>query len=115
MERTLGRRLIGLVLGLTAAALSAEACQSFDTYCEELADCEDGNDADIDACIIRQETEADRASLYGCTEWFDLFVECAESNAKCRNDRYGLVDDDCEDEQREYSSCMGDSLPPAPF
>lgn len=106
---------MGLVVCLSAAGLSAEACISFDTYCEEKNDCEDGNDADIDACVVASEAEADRASLYGCTEWFEIFAECREADSRCTNDVYGLFDNDCDDEAREYGSCMGDNLPPAPF
>jgi hypothetical protein len=104
-----------MVVALIFVGLSLDACLSFDTYCEERTDCLDGNDADVDACVVSEEAEEDRASLYGCTDEFEVFVECREQESTCENDQYVLLNNDCDDESREYSSCMGDNLPPSPF
>ena len=109
------RRGTGLLLGLVYLGVVAQSCLSFDAYCDEVVDCEDGNEADMEACVVANEAAEDRASLYGCTDEFEIFFECLEAEAKCEDDRYTLTGNDCDDESREYQSCLGDNLPPAPF
>lgn len=106
-------RAAGLILVLTL--LSAQACLSFDTYCQEKTDCEDGNEEDKEACIVREEAGAERADLYGCTDELEAFVECREKDSSCENNQFVLLNNDCNDENREYASCIGDNLPPTPF
>jgi hypothetical protein len=115
MKRRTGRRVLGLVFGFLAVGLTAEGCGSFQTICEEAIDCENGNDADVDACVVTLDAEEERASLYGCTEWYDLYAECREKDSQCQMNRFGLFNNDCDDEARDFSSCMGDNLPPSPF
>jgi hypothetical protein len=86
----------------------ATSCQSFADYCAEQNDCHDGNDRDLEHCEDSQSVESDRASLYGCSDEFDALFECTEAEAECENDNYGVFDDSCEDEQRDYGSCMSD-------
>ncbi len=100
---------------MVVLALSANACLSFDTYCEEATDCRDGNEADKDACIVAEEAAQDRAELYGCTDEFEAFVECREKDSTCKNDQFVLLNNDCEDELQDNNSCLSDSLPGAPF
>lgn len=97
------------------AGLTAEACLSFDTFCEERVDCEDGNEKDVEACIVSEEADLEVADLYGCTDEFELFAECREKDATCVNDNYILENNDCDDERIEYQSCIGDDLPVSPL
>jgi hypothetical protein len=104
------RWLRTLVMGvLVAFAMSsAGACDSYGDYCEALMDCVDGNDADIDACIVQNEAAADRASLYGCDEWFDNLQVCLEEESECVSNDIYTPENRCNDEAREFSSCMSD-------
>jgi hypothetical protein len=105
LARHLGRALFAAVFGL---AFMMGSCRSFTAYCEEATDCAEGNDADKDACVVTAETEQDRASLYGCSKWFNAYADCLQSNADCENGYYGISGNDCEDEARDYGSCMSD-------
>ena len=100
---------------LLLVGLSVDACIDFEPYCLEKIDCEDGNDADVEACVISGEAEEDIAELYGCTDEFTLFAECREKDASCENDQYILDPKDCDDESREYGRCLSDNLPGGPF
>lgn len=102
---------IGWSLGIVGAlvlTLAAVGCNRFGDFCAAATDCEDGNEADADACRIQVEAEQDRASLYGCDQWFDEYWQCYEDRATCRNGNYGLDVDDCANEDERYSSCMSE-------
>jgi hypothetical protein len=91
---------------LAALALSLPACDRFGDYCAQMMDCEGGNDLDVEACVAEAEESEEHASLWDCDEWFDAYFECAEAESDCDNDRYGVHDDSCEDEEQDYGSCM---------
>jgi hypothetical protein len=94
----------GLVLALSS-------CESFTDYCEQAIDCSDGNELDVDACIATAEAESERASLYGCSEFFENYRTCLEEESKCEAGNFYTPSNRCEKEQREFNSCMSDSLP----
>ena len=98
-------------LVLLAAVLSASGCDDFSAYCEEYVDCIDGNDADVEACEINTGAAADRASLYGCSDYFDSYQACLQEESKCEGSDNFTTEGRCDDESNEYSSCMSDSLP----
>ena len=52
--------------------------------------------------------EADRASLYGCSDYFDNLSVCLEEESECESNDIFTAEDRCSDEQREYGSCMSD-------
>ncbi len=96
-----------LILG-ASVALSAPACQSFNAYCTEKVDCENGNDLDIDACEVAAQRAADRASIFGCSTEFNALQDCVEFEASCdKNDLY-TVDDNCNEESADFNYCMQD-------
>ncbi len=97
---------------LAALAVTLHACNPYGDYCQEAMDCEGGNEADIDACVVDIEEAEEHASLWDCDEWFDAAFECAEVESECENDRYGVPTDSdghsrCEDEQEDYQACAG--------
>jgi hypothetical protein len=100
------RRYALAVAGALLLMPLAASCESFNQHCTDQADCDGGNEQDIEACEVSNEAESDRASLYGCSEFFDLRQECIESNADCENDVYGLEGDDCQEELLDYENCM---------
>ena len=87
---------------------SAGACDNFGQFCEDFIDCIDGNEADVDACIEVQEAEEERASLYGCGEWFDNRQDCYNEEARCEGQDTFTAENRCRDEERDYNSCMSD-------
>ncbi len=108
----MGKRLLRMALmaACGASMLSlAGACDSFDDYCQALMDCADGNEADVERCVVQAEAEADRASLYGCSEYFDNYRVCLEEESECVNNDVFTPEDRCRDEEREFGSCMSDA------
>ena len=91
---------------LAALVVALPACDRYGAYCEEMMDCEGGNEMDVDACIAEAEEAEEHASLWDCDEWFDLLFECIEAESDCDNDHYGVDGDNCDSEQEDYSSCM---------
>jgi hypothetical protein len=114
------KRLTGLVswtlllmLGL-GVSFTGSSCHSFGDYCTEAMDCQDGNDADIEACVESREGACDLATLYGCEDEFNAAEECELEESDCNNDVYTTVDsggDNCEEEHEDLSDCMSDSSP----
>jgi hypothetical protein len=103
------RLLICAALG--AALFQAASCRSFTAYCEEAMDCMGGNEADIEACKEDSEAEADRASLYGCSDEFDLLADCQEAESECEDagdDGIYTSEDRCESESEDFGRCMAD-------
>jgi len=97
---------------LGCAALTALfACnRSYSEYCEEMMDCQDGNDRDIAACEEAMSGTEDIVSILDCNEYWDAFMDCREEESSCRNDSYTTVDSDgddrCEDEEDDFDACM---------
>ena len=87
------------------------SCESFTQFCEDWVDCIDGNEKDTDACVVSQEALSERASLYGCSEFFELHQECLEAESKCLNGNTFTAENRCEDEAREYSNCINIDSP----
>ena len=94
--------------GALLLALGVGGCSRFGDICQAATDCANGNDRDLDACIVDAEAAADRADLFGCTEWFNEYRDCIESRSRCQNNVYGLAVDDCQNEHERYSSCMSE-------
>jgi hypothetical protein len=104
LARHLGRALF---LGTFVLVFAMGSCKGFKGYCQDKMDCVNGNDADVDACVVQAESEQDRASLYGCSKWFNALRDCVETESDCDNDVY-TYKDYCQDEERDYGSCMSD-------
>lgn len=107
----MGKRLLRTVLmGAFGAFMlsSTGACDSFTDYCEALMDCLDGNEADVDRCVVEVDAQADRASLYGCSDYFDTLQVCLEEESECESNDFFTAGDRCSDEAREFGSCMSD-------
>lgn len=75
-----------------AAAATAGACLSFGhalgcspfgDYCDEQAECLDGNDADIVACKEELSGKAGYYLAYECEEKWETYFECLETKSDC--------------------------------
>ena len=81
------------------------ACTSYGGICADAMDCEGGNDADVDACIVSFDYMEDRSSLEGCDpEWDDL-VACFEDEARCSNNNFS-AQGYCDREGQRWGDCV---------
>jgi len=110
-EIVMGTAKTYLLHGLCVAALlgSAFACTDYSGYCEEAIDCEDGNEVDVEACVVDMEEREAEAALWDCDEYFDALYECRVDNSKCKDEKYESKDSDgkekCQDELDDLSAC----------
>lgn len=97
----LGQRLCALAL-----LLAAGCGGGYGAYCEAQMDCRDGNDADIEACIIEMERQEEIAAIYGCDEdWEDLSL-CLEEESRCEGNTYAPRGADCAGEGTDWLQCI---------
>lgn len=76
--------------------------------CEEAENCRDGNEADIEACVAMSEYQQDVADLHGCTDEYNVWMDCFIAEASCdsQTKNYGLRDNNlCEAETNAYQRC----------
>ncbi len=87
---------------LALAALAAVGCggPDFQALCEKAEGCADGNDKDIEACVVGLEASADVADAIGCTDEFDAYYECLGEKYACEG-----IEDACETEGRVLGRC----------
>jgi hypothetical protein len=76
------------------------------SYCNEARQCEGGNDADEQACNIREDEGAQLADLRNCSQEYDDFASCVYDNARCNNKAYTPDDQTCADEADRYAKCI---------
>jgi len=98
------QRIVLPALALLAAF--ATGCGGAGGYCEAAAECERGNDSDIQACQIKFDEAADEADLKNCTSEYDDFFNCLEEAARCNNDEYKASDGQCGDEEQRWAKCV---------
>ncbi|MDI1445488.1 hypothetical protein [Polyangium sp. 6x1] len=104
--RTLSRTL-GLA-ALVVMAATGLGCAPYGALCEDEMLCRDGNDADVDACIVGYETREDVASIYGCEDRWDAYLTCLELELRCDGGNNWTHRGDCDDERNSYNDCVGD-------
>lgn len=93
-----------LVAFAIASALLA-GCGGYGGYCTDRADCRGGNDADIDACVIRANEDEDLASVRGCDDFFSDYRACLDERATCNGDDFG-DHGACKREADRLHACM---------
>lgn len=93
-----------LLACLAIAATAAVGCggPDFQAICEEMEECVDGNEQDIEACVIGFEAYADAADEIGCDDEFDAYFECYGEEVSCDGD----IDDACEAESNALGRCF---------
>jgi hypothetical protein len=101
MER-FGTSLLALVA--LAVCGNMTGCGGYSALCVDAMDCEGGNDADVDACVVTLDYYEDRSSLEGCEpEWDELYA-CVNEEARCR-DRNFSADGYCDRENERWVDC----------
>lgn len=99
LPRTLGSAIF-------VVACTLVGCAPYSTLCEDEMQCRDGNEADIDACIVGYERNADLADLYDCPDLWDRYVDCVYEKAHCENSDVWTTDGNCTDERDDYNNCV---------
>jgi hypothetical protein len=98
-------RTLGLAIKILIAC-TLGACAPYSSMCAAEMDCRDGNDADVEACIIGLEAEEERADLHGCIDFYDDYVFCVSEEAHCENSDVWTTDGDCNNEWDNYRDCV---------
>lgn len=99
-------RFLGQKLCALALLLAAGCGGGYDAYCEEQMDCRDGNDADIEACIIEMERQEEIAYIYGCEDDWDEVYLCLEERSRCEGNTYLPRGNDCVGETTDLLQCI---------
>lgn len=104
----MNRWTVWLSRGAFFAALfvAIPGCDPYGAYCDEKMDCEDGNEMDVESCVVDLEEEEERASLWDCDEYFDIYFECLELESECESDHYIVDGNNCNSEAEDLDSCM---------
>jgi hypothetical protein len=107
-QHDLGKRAKTTLLAafVSAVSLLAGCGGGIGGYCEAAAECERGNDADIQACELRFDETQQVADLKNCSAEFDDYINCIEESARCNNDEYKVTDGQCGDENDRLEKCI---------
>lgn len=94
----------GVGIFVSVMALSLANCSSrYRDNCQAEADCEGGNDADVDACVDGKKGDEDVADAYDCGDAWGKYADCADGNGSCVNGKYSPAD--CSAQRNAVSSC----------
>jgi hypothetical protein len=101
LPRTLGLAITALI------ACTLGGCSSYGSLCAARMDCEGGNEADYDACMLGYETTEELSNLHGCGDFLDRYLVCFEAQSHCDGSADRWTDDnDCDDERRDLNDCI---------
>ncbi len=98
-------RTLGLAIRLMIACTVLGACSPYGNICDAAMNCEGGNEADYDACVIGYDYQEEKSDLYGCGDFLDRYLECFELQASCNNDNWS-DQGDCGDERKDFNDCI---------
>jgi len=93
------------VLALLAATPALAGCNPYASICSEAMDCEGGNDADYEACVIKYQKNTDVAALYECDRAWDNYITCYSEQARCSSD-FWTDNGNCSNAWNDYSTCL---------
>jgi hypothetical protein len=74
-------------------------------YCDLYCDCERCNDEEAELCGADIDYAAEVADIKGCSDDFDLYLECANESADCDDNDF-TIGNDCENEAEDYFNCI---------
>ena len=101
MTRRWKAELCALALG----ALVAGCGSSHADYCERMMDCQNGNDLDVEHCIVDADGKDDEAAEYDCVDEREAVVACHDDEATCTDGSWGWSDE-CMSEEEDYNECV---------
>ena len=73
------------------------------SFCDSKIQCEGGNDADVEACVIGVESSEDVAAAYDCGSAFDKAADCVETAGRCDAGKYKSS---CDAEDDALEACI---------
>lgn len=91
------------LLLVTAVSLVAGCGSQFKDFCTQKAQCEGGNDKDINACVAEAEGAYNEEKAYECQDPMDKLVDCWNNKGICKEGHYGA---DCSDAQTVVNACQ---------
>ena len=95
-------RLSALAALAMLGAFAAACSNPYGELCERGAICRGANDLDIDACVIEQESRADVASIWGCDDQWNNYVDCMVDRGSCSGDKLS----GCDDAKDQWKRCV---------
>jgi len=98
-------RTLGLAISLLIAC-TLGACTTYGSMCADEMECRDGNDADIDACVVGYDAQEELGDLHGCTDFWNRYIDCRSVEAHCENSDIWTDDGNCSDEWDDYRDCV---------
>jgi len=101
---------IGLLVPLMLSGCGT-LFSGFNAYCEEKADCMDGNEEDEKACVVDIQNTRRISRVYGCEDDYMDYMECMKEDADCESEgRYDYWTDEgeCNDDLEDYLDCLSD-------
>jgi hypothetical protein len=75
--------LLRLGIGVLAAALAGCGGPDHEALCEQQVECIGGNDKDLEACVATLDYVEGVSSDVGCSDEYDAYFECRESELEC--------------------------------
>ena len=95
---------VGVFVGLLALSL-ANCSSRYRDDCQAEADCEGGNDADVDACVDGKKAQEDIADAYDCGDAFNDAADCLEGKGVCENAHFSVKDPSCDAKRTALAAC----------
>ena len=84
--------------------LHSGCMEDYSSYCNDIVECQGGNQDDLERCINEWESEANRASTKDCRDAFDDYFSCRASNSTCADQRW-TDNEQCDDADRKWRRC----------
>jgi hypothetical protein len=98
-------RGVGIFVAVLALSLSNCASKYHD-YCQAQADCEGGNDKDVDACVDSLRGTENAVGEYDCGDQWDDAFDCLDGKGICDNGHYKVTDPSCNAKLASYAACV---------
>ena len=95
-----------VLIATLGLALNAGCGSQAANICLAQADCEGGNDADVDACIALQDGASHYAAAYDCGEAYAKLIDCDETTSVCVKDKdKSRYNNSCGEQSKALNSC----------
>jgi hypothetical protein len=98
-------RSLGFALCAVAGWLPLGCGSSYSQYCQDVMDCRNGNEKDVEACTIGADAEEDIASLEGCDSQYADFADCREEEGRCRDNNM-WDEKSCDAQRQRWQDCI---------
>lgn len=104
------RRILGSMLHRHALALlliptfGLVACGPSHTgLCELAADCGEGREPEIEACVVDMDAREEQADIFSCSLEWDTYLDCLDDAGSCMDGALG----GCDSQRDAFNECVG--------